>query len=453
MFTESYITDFLICIVTAVGSIFMLWSLGLINKLFNFSVDTSSPNLFNQTGKASHNHRRFKTYPAPVPNTWYHIIDSDEIKPGSKKVIYVRCIGQNFVIYRTKQGEPIVFDAYCPHQGANLGVGGIITNNDTIQCPFHQWEFDKDGKLYDIPYITDKSKLCKVPCKSIKKWIAKDWCGLLCVYFHADPDEIIDEESKDDDIPKIKPQFELPAFSQNELNEKGWNLWMRKDIGHVDLTCIDWVDQSGDHGHFHTLHSKFLIPYTLIPFPAFINNLIGIRHELTTIIGNKWNEKLYGKKDSYYGDCDNKYYIYFLDKAGITWRNKVIPESKSLTKEFYIGPAIMIFYVPLKSMGLGSIKIFVTTTPTINGDGDGGSVMRIRVWLSDSSLRLRFVAWFIVGIAISQLLSDIEIMENKIRKKKPCITKKCGPYNRVNTWLKNFYSKSSKDVGKSDLDW
>merc|ERR1712113_180210 len=99
--------------------------------------------------------------------------------------------------------------------------------------------------------------------------------------------------------------------------------------------------------------------------------------------------------------------------GGITWKGNVIKESKSLTKEFYIGPAIMIFHIPLKSMGLGSIKVFVTTTPTLNGNGEsGGSIMRIRIWLSDYSLKLRFIAWFIVGIATSQLLSDIKIMCN-----------------------------------------
>eukprot|EP01084_Bolivina_argentea_P076877 139363_1 len=411
---------------------------------------SSSPNLFNNASKVTHDQRRFKTYGPPVPNTWYHIIDSDEVKANNNKVIYVRAIGQNFAIWRTKNGEPIVMDAYCPHLGANLGVGGTVTDDDCIKCPFHGWKFDKNGILVDVPYIADKSKLEKIRCRPIDKWIAKDFCGLLCVYFHAD----FEEDCVDNNT--YKPQFDLPECIINEINSKkhGWHLHSKNDIGHVELSVIDWVDQSGDHGHFQTLHSQFNIPYTNTPLPDALNKLIGIEHEPMTIIGNKWIEKLHGKKDPYYGNCDCKYYIYFLDKAAITWKRKAIPETKSLTKEFYIGPAIMIFHIPLQAMGLGSIKVFVTTTPTLNSDGySGGSVMRIRIWLSDYSLKLRIVSWFIVGIATSQLLSDIKIMCNKIRNKTPCITKGCGPYNIVNTWLKNFYSKSSSEVGKSNLDW
>eukprot|EP01084_Bolivina_argentea_P150122 262165_1 len=438
----SFSFDIWICALTILGSVVICWIIGI--KLFK--TRSSSPELFNKANQTSNNYRRFKTYPPPVPNTWYHIADSKEVQSTNQKPIYVRAIGHNFAIWRTKEGEPIVMDAYCPHLGANLAVGGSI-KDDCIRCPFHDWSFDSNGKLVDVPYITDKEKIKKIPCKPIRKWIAKDFCGLLCVYFHADfADECVDQQ----------PQFDLPSFITDEVrsSNKQWHLHCVHDIGHVELSCVDWVDQSGDHGHFHTLHSKFLVPYTTIPLPESINNCIGISHKPTTIIGDKWRERVHGKKDPYYGNCDCKYYIYFLDKAGIQWKNKTIAATESLTKEFYIGPAIMIFHIPLASMGIGDIKLFVTITPSVNHDGQsGGSVMRVRVWLSDYSLRLRVAAWFIVGVATSQLLSDISILTHKIRRRKPCITKGCGPYGIVNSWLKNFYSKSSAEVGKSNLDW
>ena len=43
-------------------------------------------------------------------------------------------------------------DAYCPHLGANLAVGGRVVEDD-IQCPFHLWTFSgQDGQCVDIPY-------------------------------------------------------------------------------------------------------------------------------------------------------------------------------------------------------------------------------------------------------------------------------------------------------------
>jgi hypothetical protein len=67
-------------------------------------------------------YRRHKTYPAPVPNTWYHLLDSNEVLPG--KVHHLRVIGKSLAVWRTEEGVPIVMDATCPHMGANLAVGG-----------------------------------------------------------------------------------------------------------------------------------------------------------------------------------------------------------------------------------------------------------------------------------------------------------------------------------------
>ena len=60
-------------------------------------------------------------------------------------------------MFRGEDGRAHVVDAYCPHLGANLGVGGTVKGS-CIECPFHGWAFDGDtGKCTHIPYA-DKSK-------------------------------------------------------------------------------------------------------------------------------------------------------------------------------------------------------------------------------------------------------------------------------------------------------
>lgn len=45
-----------------------------------------------------------------------------------------------------------VLDAYCPHLGANIAIGGFV-RGDCIECPFHQWQFSgHDGRCVNIPY-------------------------------------------------------------------------------------------------------------------------------------------------------------------------------------------------------------------------------------------------------------------------------------------------------------
>ncbi len=55
-------------------------------------------------------------------------------------------------VFRGHNGEAYVVDAYCPHLGANLAVGGRVVGS-CIECPFHGWQFQgSDGKCVRIPY-------------------------------------------------------------------------------------------------------------------------------------------------------------------------------------------------------------------------------------------------------------------------------------------------------------
>lgn len=55
-------------------------------------------------------------------------------------------------MFRGHSGTAYVVDAYCPHLGASLAVGGRVVGS-CIECPFHGWQFQgKDGKCVRIPY-------------------------------------------------------------------------------------------------------------------------------------------------------------------------------------------------------------------------------------------------------------------------------------------------------------
>ncbi len=55
-------------------------------------------------------------------------------------------------MFRGQDGKAYVVDAYCPHLGANLAVGGRVVGG-CIECPFHGWQFrGADGKCVKIPY-------------------------------------------------------------------------------------------------------------------------------------------------------------------------------------------------------------------------------------------------------------------------------------------------------------
>ena len=66
--------------------------------------------------------------------------------------------GKNLAVFRGEDGKANVIDAYCPHNGANLAVGGVVKDN-CLECPFHGWRFQGDGKCVHIPYTEQKYSL------------------------------------------------------------------------------------------------------------------------------------------------------------------------------------------------------------------------------------------------------------------------------------------------------
>jgi nitrite reductase/ring-hydroxylating ferredoxin subunit len=194
--------------------------------------------------------RRGASYPSPITNTWYCLAYSNEVKVG--EVQHIRAIGQSFAVWRTSDGKPVVQSAFCPHMGANLAVGGTV-EGDCLKCPFHAWEFDKDGCVTKIPNAKDPS--CKPSqARSLQTFRSEDWCGMLMVWFQADADDEV-------------MRFELPAHIPHQLRAEAWEELTQLQIGSLPLSPVDWVDQSSDHAHFNLLHSEMLVPWTSKPLP------------------------------------------------------------------------------------------------------------------------------------------------------------------------------------------
>ena len=92
------------------------------------------------------------------PEGWFGIGWSTDFEIGNP--VYVRYFGRDMVVYRGESGNLIATQAYCPHMGARMDVGGKI-DGDCIICPFHAWKWDAQGNNVDIPYAdkTMKAKL------------------------------------------------------------------------------------------------------------------------------------------------------------------------------------------------------------------------------------------------------------------------------------------------------
>jgi phenylpropionate dioxygenase-like ring-hydroxylating dioxygenase large terminal subunit len=74
---------------------------------------------------------------------WWPLDTLDNLTPGSVQSYTVD--DAELIARRDANGAVGVYDAFCPHQGAHLGFGGVI-ERDCLRCPFHGFYFDAEGR-------------------------------------------------------------------------------------------------------------------------------------------------------------------------------------------------------------------------------------------------------------------------------------------------------------------
>jgi 3-ketosteroid 9alpha-monooxygenase subunit A len=83
------------------------------------------------------------------PTGWFQVAWSAGIGVG--EIHRMKYFGREMIAWRSASGEAVVMDAYCEHLGAHLGFGGHV-EGERIVCPFHGWEWNRDGRNVCIPY-------------------------------------------------------------------------------------------------------------------------------------------------------------------------------------------------------------------------------------------------------------------------------------------------------------
>ena len=79
-------------------------------------------------------------------NQWYVAAWSHEV---SRELFSRRIAGEPIVFWRTRTGQAVAFEDFCPHRFAPLSKGKLIA--DTVQCSYHGVTFDSTGKCIRVP--------------------------------------------------------------------------------------------------------------------------------------------------------------------------------------------------------------------------------------------------------------------------------------------------------------
>ncbi|MCH2170393.1 Rieske (2Fe-2S) protein [Myxococcota bacterium] len=202
-------------------------------------------------------------YPFGIPNGWFLLTYSEDLAPGAVERFHY--VGRELVAYRGASGEAHVFDAHCPHLGAHLGVGGKVVG-DTLQCPFHGWRFDPNGRCVDVPYsdrIPNQAKLRNYP--SVER------NGMLFFWYHAEDHPPFFE------IPDA-PEWHNPDFTRP---------WIRHEWT-VQTHCQEMQENSVDGEHFANIHRMDVRAQLHHEFHGYeLHWSLGARKEISTLEGTE----------------------------------------------------------------------------------------------------------------------------------------------------------------------
>jgi phenylpropionate dioxygenase-like ring-hydroxylating dioxygenase large terminal subunit len=169
-----------------------------------------------------------RKFPFPHPFGWFQVAYPEDLAPG--EVTALRYWSTDLVLWRDDDGEFHLQDAYCPHLGAHLGVGGKVLGKQ-LECPFHGWTYDGDGACVNIPYserVNRKAKLRTYPVV-VRNDMVMAW---------RHPDE-------------VAPQWEIPEIP--EIGDPGWSDPYRSSYT-IHTVPQEMAENGVDPAHFRYVH-------------------------------------------------------------------------------------------------------------------------------------------------------------------------------------------------------
>eukprot|EP01121_Diplochlamys_sp_Union-15-3_P004080 TRINITY_DN14051_c0_g1_i1.p1 TRINITY_DN14051_c0_g1~~TRINITY_DN14051_c0_g1_i1.p1 ORF type:complete len:433 (+),score=42.66 TRINITY_DN14051_c0_g1_i1:32-1300(+) len=93
-------------------------------------------------------------------NSWYPIVFSKDVT--SQKPYGIQILGDPIVLFRDHKNKISCLSDRCPHRSAPLSIGTMRSGK--LECKYHGWQFDAEGKCVHIPALNPTTKPSKTNC-------------------------------------------------------------------------------------------------------------------------------------------------------------------------------------------------------------------------------------------------------------------------------------------------
>ncbi len=166
-------------------------------------------------------------FPFPMPFGWFVACKVEDIPEAEP--LTLQLVGMELVAWRPEPGaDPELFEAWCPHLGAHLGVGGRVVEGCLV-CPFHEWTFGPDGANASIPYADKPNRKARI--RTFPTVVRN---GFLVFWYHPDP--------------AVAPKWEVPELVADDFVLAGAYEWRVRSVWQ------EIAENSVDMAHFTSVH-------------------------------------------------------------------------------------------------------------------------------------------------------------------------------------------------------
>jgi len=176
-------------------------------------------------------------FPFPIPNGWFVVARRDDVAAGQVQALHY--FDRDLVLHRTEDGQARLTDAYCPHLGAHLAVGGKV-EGERLRCPFHGWAFDgESGACVEIPYGPGE----RIPAKArLRTFPTIERGGAIWAWHH---------------LTDGPPFYDLPLVP--ELDDPAWTPPLLREF-RISTSCQEMAENNHDFAHFQYVHGTEGVP-------------------------------------------------------------------------------------------------------------------------------------------------------------------------------------------------
>lgn len=223
----------------------------------NFA-DSTTQNLASQSAPNGEKNPVFNR-PDRFIEGWYWAMPCRDLKPGMAKSLTL--MGRELVLYRARSRKVVALDGHCPHMGAALAQGHV--DGETLRCPLHQWQFNKNGQCIEIPACGDHGTIME--SAQLQPWPTAEHYGLIWVWtgdHPSHPPPYVPELASVDCDVALSYRFErnchpnvlminaIDAHHFNSVHNLPLEVRFKAKALNANALCLDNTTRGGEASHF-----------------------------------------------------------------------------------------------------------------------------------------------------------------------------------------------------------